>query len=112
MCGEAFWKRITAFCLAFGLGFFVSNAFKSEEIRMQIVPDFITSVPQKENCVPADVNLKYRRLEEVSKEDLKKIEAEKTESKIEPQLFIPERDSVEHKTLLHKEKCYDSDRQE
>ncbi|HMS41608.1 MAG TPA: hypothetical protein PKE69_15355 [Pyrinomonadaceae bacterium] len=109
MCGEAFWKRVTAFCLAFGLGSFVSNAFKSEEIRMQIVPDFITSAPQKENCVPADRNLKYRRLEEVSKEDLKNIEAEKDKSETQPQLFIPERDLVEHKTLLHKENCFDSD---
>lgn len=107
MCGEAFWKRITAFCLAFGLGFFVSKAFEAEKIKMQIVPDFITSAPQKENCVPADGNLKYHHLEEVSKEDLKKTEAEKTET--EPSLFIPERDSVENKTLLHKEKCYDSD---
>ena len=112
MRGEIFWKRITMFCLAFGIGFFITNAFEPKEISMQDALDILTSAPQKTKCIPADEKLKYLRLNkksEISSEDLKKIEAEKTESKTEPQLFIPERDSVEHKTLLHKEKCFDSD---
>ena len=114
MCGEIFWKRITIFCLAFGLGFFVTNVFGLKEASIKYVPDFITSAPQKENCVPVDENLKYHNLKEkteISKDDLDKIEAEKIKSNGEPQLFIPEKDSVELKTLLHKEKCYDSNEQ-
>lgn len=107
MGGEAFWKRLTAFCLTFGLGVFLSNNFTLKEKPSE---NALQLAPKRENCVPADANLKYLPLKEkseVSEEELKRIEAEK--SNAEPQLYIPERDKAEYKILLHKEKCYESD---
>ena len=112
MCGEAFWKRMTAFCLTFGLGFFISNYFILKEMPLEKAQNVMNLVPIRENCVPADEHLKYLHLKEkteIPKEELEKVEAEKNNAVPKPQLYFPERDLTEYKTLLHKEKCYASD---
>jgi len=110
MCGEIFWKRITIFCLAFGLGFFVTNVFVPKKLPTQNV---LSPVTNRENCVQVDGFFRHNLLAEKEQTDTLKDETAKEfeiqNSKTEPQLHVPERDKSEYKTLLHKEKCYDSD---
>lgn len=73
MCGETFWKRVVVFCLAFGLGVFVSSAFISKEIPAESLKTTSSSMPEnliapanagssEKNCVAVDSSLRYERL--------------------------------------------------
>jgi hypothetical protein len=130
MCCESFWKRITTFCLALGIGTFASDFRVLNES-----PEFKkmkSSVTKEKNCVFADKDLKYETLplkKEVyilpqveNKPELKLIPSEKKRLKkpeVEtnqnnfaepvPQLHIPSQSSAQYQTLLHKENCYEFD---
>lgn len=130
MCCQSFWKRITIFCLALGIGILASNF-----LSLQESPESkkMKNLPFKEkNCAYADKNLKYETLplkkkvynapqvEEKPEIKLIPFEKEKLETpKIEtkqnnfsesvPQLHIPLQSTAQYQTLLHKENCYESD---
>lgn len=129
MCCEAFWKKVVAFCLTFGLGVLVSGVLASKkeckakkELVIEIQKSENSLIPETKNCVPVDGNLKYERLtvEEKPNLEAKKTEDKKKSQKAEmekqdnpaeskPQFYNPSKDSAEYKDLLHREKCYESD---
>jgi hypothetical protein len=120
-CGKAFWKRIIAFCVTFGLGLLVSNLFISKEAAKENPEPTVILAPAESNCVPVDGNLKYERLTAEEKPDLdaKKTEEKKKSLKAakekqnktaepEPQFYNPSKTDAEYKKLLHREKCFEA----
>ena len=128
MCRESFWKRITIFCLALGIGTIASDFWFSEELSES--KKMKNSVSKERNCVFADKDLKYENLplkEEIyilpqvgekpeikpiplEKEELKKSEIETNQNNFPesiPPLYIPSQSSAEYQILLHKENCYE-----
>ncbi len=61
-CGEAFWKRVVAFCLTFGLGVFVAGLFISGQVPQTVKPVVVPAAAENKNCVPIDKSLKYENL--------------------------------------------------
>jgi hypothetical protein len=133
-CGEAFWKRVVAFCLTFGLSVFVAGLFVSGKVSQTVKPVVVPSIEENKNCVPADKNLKFERLTTEDrnipmdgkteipldgKESLKtektkdkkrnlKAETEKPKNSAEPQLYDASKNPAEVKDLLHKEICFET----
>ncbi len=129
MRGETFWKRVIVFCLTFGLGVFVSNAFISKELPSENQKSVNNSVSNEKNCVPVDTSLKYENLtgrdktDSIAINEIPKLEVKKTETdtkalkenqvkqkniaKPKNQLYNPSKDSAEYKILLHREQCFE-----
>ncbi len=130
MCCESFWKRVVVFCLAFGFGVLVSDAFFSKETSSESQKTVNISVSIEKNCVPVDSSLKYENLavkekpdsaplnetpkleikKDADKKSLKEDQA-KQKPTAEPngQFYVPSKDSAEYKILLHREKCFETD---
>ncbi|MEP6901336.1 MAG: hypothetical protein ABJA66_06270 [Actinomycetota bacterium] len=133
MCCNAFWKKVIVFCLTFGLGTFVSNAFISKELSSENQKTVNNSVSNEVNCIPIDSSLKYENLaakeekdlfaiNETPKSEVKKTATDKktlkdnqakqkniAESK--EQFYNQSKDSAEYKVLLHKEQCFEAQEQ-
>jgi len=135
MCCKAFWKRVVAFCLTFWLGVLVSSVFTLRQehssycpsktnLSLEIQTPENSSIPETKTCVPVDGSLQYERLTAEEKPDLeaKKPEGKKKSLKAEkekqdnpaqpkPQFYNPSKDSAEYKDLLHREKCFETQKQ-
>ena len=61
-CGEAFWKRVVAFSLTFGLGVFVAGFFLSAQVPQAVKPIIVPAAVDSRNCVPFDESLEYHHL--------------------------------------------------
>ena len=130
MRGEWFWKGIITFCLTLLIGTFAVELFNSAASKVE--NEKTDLFYREKTCVFADSELKYQILplrEEShftpSANETKKIiltpisatnraKSEPTNAQndgFEPQMqkYMPSQNTTEFQTLLHIEKCYESD---
>jgi len=136
MCCEAFWKRVIAFCLTFGLGVLVSSVFVPNKISANLPQpsavkkqSTLFNPPKVPECINPLIELKKQKsyllrwLDE-NKDAAKKQRLDKIKEleEVNFQIFKLEviknlrdfqRSQIEEEglatNLLYKEKCYDLD---